>query len=81
MAQAGDFNPAGEGERLRELQTFIRTLRLRTHLLANTSSNYFPLTAFLPYERERAPGELQHILDTVPEQTMWAYRASLHDLG
>lgn len=81
MAQAGDFLPAGEGERLRELQTFIRTLRLRTHLLANTSSNYFPLTAFLPYERERALDELQHILDTVPEETMRAYRAGLRSLG
>lgn len=30
----------------------------------------------------RPPDEAQSvILDTVPEQTMWAYRASLHDLG
>ena len=51
MAQAGAFVPAGEKERLAELQTFIRNLQIRTHLFANSVSNFYPVTAYLPKER------------------------------
>ena len=81
MTQQGSFTPAGEKERLQELQLFISRLQLRTHLLANTVSNFYPLTAYLPKDRERAIGELQSVIDTVPEQEMLAYRSSLHSLG
>lgn len=81
MAQQGSFVPAGEKERIEELMTFVSRLQLRTHLFANTRSNYYPVTAFLPKERDRLLAQLQHVLDTVPESDMAAYRANLTSLG
>ncbi|CDC45131.1 putative uncharacterized protein [Firmicutes bacterium CAG:424] len=40
MAQERNFIPAGEKERLEELQTFIKHLQIRTHLFANSVSNF-----------------------------------------
>ena len=42
MAKQGLFVPAEEKERIRELQLLINNLNIRTHLFANTVSN-FPL--------------------------------------
>ena len=81
MAKRGEFVPAGEKERIEELQVFIQNLQIRTHLLANTSSNFYPVTAFLPKEREKVISELQHILDTVDEAEMIEYRNNLKSLG
>ena len=67
--------------RIEELQVFIQNLQIRTHLLANTSSNFYPVTAFLPKEREKVISELQHILDTVDEAEMLEYRNNLKSLG
>ena len=74
MEQEGRFLPAGEKERLRELQVFIRSLQIRTHLFADSVSNYYPITAYLPKERESAVGQLQHVIDTVSEEKMTEYR-------
>ena len=52
MAQQGLFVPAEEKERIRELQMLINNLNIRTHLFANTVSNFTPVTAYLPYDRE-----------------------------
>ncbi len=81
MARDGTFVPAGERERIEELQHLITRLELRTHLLANTSSNVHPFTAFLPKERDAALRELQTVLDTASEAQMSAYRQSLRSLG
>lgn len=81
MEQDGKFIPAGEKERLQELQTFIRHLQIRTHLLANSSSNFYPMTAHLPKERDQAVSELQYIIDTVSEEEMVEYRKNLKSLG
>ncbi len=81
MAQAGQFIPAGEKERIRELQVFINHLNIRTHVFANTVSNYAPVTAYLPYEREKVTSELQYVIDHTAEQTMRDYRANLKSLG
>lgn len=80
MAQRGEFLPAGEKERIRELQTFIRGIEIRTHLLANTVSNFYPVTAFLPRDMEKAVDQLQEILDTVEETEMQACRQGLKSL-
>ena len=80
MAQAGRFVPAGEKERLRELQIFIEELRIRTHLFADSRSNFYPVTAALPRERESVIGELQYVLDTVSEEEMVEYRRGLKSL-
>lgn len=81
MAQRGEFTQAGEKERIEELQTFISNLQIRTHLLANSVSNYHPVTANLPYEREKVLSELQYVLDTKDEAEMLKFRASLKSLG
>lgn len=77
MEQEGKFVPAGEKERLQELQVFIRNLQVRTHLFANTGSNYYPVTAYLPKEREAVIWELQYVIDTGSEEEMAAYRRNL----
>lgn len=81
MEQEGKFTPAGEKERLEELQVFIKNLQIRTHLFANSSSNFYPVIAYLPRERDFVVGELQHIMDTVSEEEMAEYRRNLKSLG
>lgn len=81
MAQQGAFVPAGEKERIRELQILINNLNIRTHLLANTVSNFVPVTAYLPYDRERVTNELQFVLDNTDEMEMQKYRKALKSLG
>lgn len=81
MAQEGMFTPAGEKERLRELQILVRNLHIRTHLLANTVSNFVPVTAYLPYDREKVINELQFVIDRTEENKMREYRKALKTLG
>ena len=81
MEREGSFAPAGEKERLRELQVFIQNLQIRTHLFANSGSNFYPVTAYLPKERDSVVSELQYIMDTVSEEEMAEYRRSLKSLG
>lgn len=81
MAQNGKFIPAGEHERLQELQVFIRNLQIRTHLFANSSSNFYPITAYLPKEREYAVAEIQMVIDSFTEDEMLDYRNGLKSLG
>ena len=80
LAKQGKFTPADEKERIEELQTLIENLHIRTHLFANSVSNYFPFTARLPYEREKAIGELQDVLDGTEEDEMLGYRQRLRSL-
>ena len=81
MAQRGEFVPAGEKERIEELCTFVSHLHIRTHLLANSVSNYYPIMACLPYDRDKVVGELQYVLETKDEAEMQAFRAGLKSLG
>lgn len=80
-ARQGEFVPAGEKERIRELQMLIGSLKIRTHLFANTVSNFAPLTAYLPYDREKAIDELRYVLDHTDEEEMQEYRRNLKSLG
>lgn len=81
MSQRREFVPADEKERICELQVFINHLNIRTHLFANTISNYAPVTAYLPYDREKVTNELQYVIEHTDEQTMRDYRANLKSLG
>ena len=64
-----------------EMQTFIRNLQIRTHLFANTVSNFYPVSAYLPKEREKIVAELQQVMDTFSEEEMQEYRSNLKSLG
>jgi len=81
MAERSEFVPAGEKERLEELITLTENLQFRTHLLANTSTNYAPVTGYLPKETDKIASELRYILDTISEEEMAAYRDGLKSLG
>ncbi len=81
MAEEGSFVPAGEKERLQELQIFIENSQIRTHLFANSVSNFYPVSAYLPKERAAVLGTLQHMMNTVREEEMVEYRRSLKALG
>lgn len=81
FAKEGKFIPAGEKERLEEMQTFIKNLQIRTHLFANTISNFYPVTAYLPKEREKVIDELQQIMETFSEEEMGRYRGGVKSLG
>ncbi|MGL6199249.1 MAG: radical SAM protein [Lachnospiraceae bacterium] len=79
-AQTGKFIPAGEHERIKELIILLEHLQIRTHILADTKSNFKPLTGYIPKEKAKLIGQLQYIIDTVDEQEMIDYRNSLHSL-
>lgn len=81
MEQSGTFIPAGEHEKLRELQEFIMNLQIRTHLFANSSSNFYPISAYLPKQRKYVVNELQMVMESFTEEEMQAYRNSLKSLG
>lgn len=81
MAKQGTFLPAGEKERIQELQIFIQNLQIRTHLFANSKSNYYPVAGYLPKERNALLRELQYVIDTTEESKMDTYRHNLKSLG
>ncbi|HCQ5569180.1 TPA: radical SAM protein [Clostridioides difficile] len=81
MAENGKFKTASEKERLQELQVFIQNLQIRTHLFADSVSNFYPITAYLPRDREKTVSKLQYIIDTVSEEEMLKYRNNLKSLG
>lgn len=81
LAKEGEYIPAGEKERLLEMQVFIKNLQIWTHLFANTISNFYPVSAYLPKEREKVVAELQQVMDTFSEEEMQEYRSGLKSLG
>ena len=62
--------PQEKNERIKELQIFIQNLHLKVHLFANSLSNFYPTTAYLPRDKEVVISELQNIIDTVSEEEM-----------
>lgn len=74
------FTPASEHERIEELITLLENLQIRTHLQADTKSNYKPLSGTLPYHKENIIEALHYVLKTVSEQDMVNYRNSLNTL-
>lgn len=79
-AEEGSFIPAGETERLQELQIFIKNLQIRTHLFADSKSNFYPLSAYLPKERDSIVQEIQYVMETFTEEEMQKYRNDLKSL-
>lgn len=79
-SKSNKFAPASEHERIEELITLLEKLQIRTHLQADTKSNFKPLSGTLPYDRSRIIGELSYALKTASEQEMLDYRNSLSTL-
>ena len=80
MAQKGLFVPAKEKERIHELQVFLDNLNIRTHLFADTVSNFVPVTAYLPYDREKVIHKLKYVMENTDEMEMLEYRKNLKSL-
>ena len=80
MEKDGKFIQAGEKERIQELQILIQNLQIRTHLFANSKSNFYPTAAYLPKERSFIIRELQNIINTVSEEEMQRYRSTMQSL-
>ena len=81
LEKEGKFVPPGEHERIKEMQIFIQNLQIRTHLFANTISNFYPVSAYLPKEREKVLEELQQVIENFTEEEMLEYRKGLKALG
>ncbi len=79
-SKSNKFAPASEHERIEELITLLEKLQIRTHLQADTKSNFKPLSGTLPYDKLRIIGELSYALKTASEQEMLDYRNSLSTL-
>lgn len=80
MERQGEFTSAGEKERIQELQILIENLQIRTHLFADSKSNFFPVSAYLPKERDFVVSQLQFMIDSTEENQMEQYRNSLTSL-
>jgi radical SAM superfamily enzyme YgiQ (UPF0313 family) len=80
MERHGEFTSAGEKERIQELQILIENLQIRTHLFADSKSNFFPVSAYLPKERDFVVSQLQFMIDSTEENQMEQYRNSLTSL-
>lgn len=80
MERQGEFTSAGEKERIQELQILIENLQIRTHLFADSKSNFYPVSAYLPKERDFVVSQLQFMIDTTEETQMEQYRNSLTSL-
>lgn len=59
----------------------MQCLKIRTHLFANSKSNFYPLTAYLPKERVYVVDELNQVMKTFSEEEMREYRNSIISLG
>ena len=81
MAEQGEFVPAGEKKRLEELITLVKNLRFRTQLLANTISNFKPISGFLSKDKENIISELRYTIDTTNDEEMVSYRNNLKSLS
>ncbi|QOX63025.1 radical SAM protein [Anoxybacterium hadale] len=79
-SKSNKFAPASEHERLEEMITLLEKLQIRTHLQADTKSNFKPLSGTIPYDKSRIIGELSYALKTASEQEMLDYRNSLSTL-
>ncbi len=79
-SKSNKFTPASEHERIEELITLLENLQIRTHLQADTKSNYKPLSGTIPYDKANIIEELRYVLKTVNEQEMLDYRNSLNTL-
>ena len=66
----GKFKEAGEHERLRELQEFLRKLHNKTIFLSDHISVPFRVRAHMPEQRQELLDGIQRIIDEVPEEEL-----------
>ncbi|MCR4666937.1 MAG: radical SAM protein [Desulfovibrio sp.] len=70
MRERGTFREAGEHERLREMQEFLRRLRNETIFLSDHISVPFRVRARLPEQRQEVIDDIQRLMEQVPEEDL-----------
>lgn len=72
--EKGEFQEAGEHERLEEMQEFVRCLENETVFLSDHISVPFRARAKLPEDKETLLDGIQKVMDSLPEERMTAHR-------
>ncbi len=72
--EKGEFQEAGEHERLEEMQEFVRCLENETVFLSDHISVPFRVRAKLPEDKESLIDGIQKVMDSLPEERMTAHR-------
>ncbi len=72
--EKGEFADAGEHERLREMQEFVRCLENRTVFLSDHASVPFRAGAKLPEQKQELIDGIQRLIDTLPEERLRQHR-------
>ena len=72
--EKGEFQEAGEHERLEEMQEFVRCLENETVFLSDHISVPFRARAKLPEDKESLIDGIQKVMDSLPEERMTAHR-------
>lgn len=75
--RSGAFQEASEGERIREIQTFLQELTIDTLIDARNASAVISLYGRIPEKKQAMIGQLQKIYDTYGEVGLRARRDSL----
>ena len=70
----GEFVEAGEYERLREMQEFVRCLKNETIFLSDHISVPFSARVKLPEQKEELIAGIQKLIDDIPEKELRRFR-------
>ncbi len=74
LREKGKFREAGEHERLREMQEFLRWLANETVFLSDHVSVPFRVRARLPEQKQELVDGIQRLLDGIPEEELRRHR-------
>ncbi len=72
--ERGEFKEAGEHERLKEMQEFIRCLKNETIFLSDHASVPFQVKAKLPEQKQELVDGIQNLIDKLPENQLREHR-------
>ncbi|MBQ9240784.1 MAG: hypothetical protein IJ164_05540 [Duodenibacillus sp.] len=74
LLSQGEFVEAGEYERLREMQEFVRCLKNETIFLSDHISVPFSARVKLPEQKEELIVGIQKLIDDIPEEELRRFR-------
>ena len=78
--QSGDYETAGEFEKLHELKTLYQNLNIEIAIMADTISNVAPMRGLLPRDKQKMVSHLQGIIDNTDENELEQYREGIYHL-
>ena len=78
--QRGEYIPAGEVEKLIELESLYNNLNIEITIVADTVSNAVPMRGILPKDKERIVSSLRLLIENANEKELKNYRNGIHHL-